>query len=768
MKKILLFSLAFFFSLFRCLAAGEPAWQIVVPGSPSPTEQTAAEELQSHIKLMTGEEFPILAETDTSIAGGHVIYIGATAFADAVLEKAHPESFQFDEIFIKSHNGNLVLTGHDRRGALYAVYTFLEEVCGFRWFTQEVTRVPSVPAFSFPEDLLISYAPKIHSREMYNPKAQDSLFSARNKGNGNVDSEHGGKISILNGVHSFFHLIPPEKYFAEHPDWFSEIDGKRVGEGTQLCLTNEEMRAELTKNVLQELRDNPGTKIIDISQNDRFMFCTCEKCRAVDEEEGSHAGTLIRFLNQVAADVEKEFPDVLVETLAYQYTRKPPKQVKPRHNLLIRLCSIECDFARPFTAPSNEEFFDDLSGWSKIASHLFLWDYVTNYEDYIGPHPNWRVLAPNIRTAVDHQALGIFEEGEGDDFCEMKNWVLMKLMWNPDLKTEELMADFCDTYYGKEATPHILNYWNVLLDRAQSSNVSVGCFYAHPWRWIDLPSLNAATLEMQLAEDAVQKASGVDSPEFFRLRKSRLALDSVWLRYYGYWQSEAERLGIPFEGPKDFETAAKLFSDFCIKAQMQGPSLEVRDHEGRIWFGEFPHGTFSLFPISFDADWTVSDVSRTEKDKLFLDNGSGRGISLYSRGDYVPTEITAEFMIEQNDPQKPAYFGLVFGADNQDEYSYICLDQKNVVVGSASLANPASETFHKPTPPAVKPCEYNKWHQLHMIFHKGFITLYIDNCSVFQWLPYPEPKKPNGKIGFLSENGSLSVRNLFFAGYDLK
>ncbi|MGI5830969.1 MAG: DUF4838 domain-containing protein [Thermoguttaceae bacterium] len=753
------------FCFCHFLTAEETSGRIVLPDTPSITEKTAARELQAHIKSMTGDEFAIVAESEQNGAGKGVLYVGATNHAASLLEKEHPQPFLFDEIFIKAVDGNLVLTGHPRRGALYAVYTFLEDVCGCRWFTAEVSRLPSLPALTFPEDLCISYAPKIHSREMYNPLAQDSLFSARNKGNGNIDAAHGGRISILNGVHTFDRYISPDKYFSEHPDWFSEIDGERVGENSQLCLTNDEMRAELTRNVLEQLRAHPGTTIVDISQNDRFEYCTCEKCRAVDEEEGSHAGTLIRFLNLVAADIEKEFPEVLVETLAYQYTRKPPKHVKPRDNLLIRLCTIECDFAHPLTAPSNAAFMDDLSGWSQIAPSLFIWDYVTNYEDYIGPHPNWRSLAPNIRTFVQAGAIGLFEEGEGDDFCEMKNWVLMKLMWNPDLDTETLMTEFCDTYYGKEATPYILAYWNILLDRAQNCGIPIGCFYAHAWRWIDLPTLDAATGQMQSAEDAVLDAYGFDSPEFARLRKSRMALDLVWLSYYGYWQKEAERLNIPFKGPADFKTAAKIFSDYGLSTNTQGPTINMPGTRGKNWFANFANGTYSLFSYPPNADWSFSEKTKIEGDLFRLDGTDGRAVILYTPKNYAPKEFVFDFCVRQTeDSSLPSYCGLVFGAENETRFSYIALDRDNVMVASAFPSDPASETFNKQSPPLAGPRDYDKWHTLHMTFHENYIALYINNTPVFRWLPYPEPKNPNGKIGFFAENGSVSIRNVFFAG----
>jgi hypothetical protein len=137
------------------------------------------------------------------------------------------------------------------------VYSFLQDVVGVRWWAPEDTFMPKKPTLVVPDDLTVSYAPQLISREMYHRKAQPTVFSARMKGNGFLTPEYGGAVRIINFVHSFYKYLPPEKYFDEHPDWYSEIDGKRKHERAQLCLTNEEMTRELIKNVLETLRKNP-------------------------------------------------------------------------------------------------------------------------------------------------------------------------------------------------------------------------------------------------------------------------------------------------------------------------------------------------------------------------------------------------------------------------------------------------------------------------------------------------------------------------------
>src|SRR5439155_23480073 len=137
--------------------------------------------------------------------------------------------------------------------------------------------------------------------------------------------------------------------------------------------------------------------IISVSQNDTFNNCQCQKCKAIDDAEGSPAATLLLFVNAVAEAIEKDSPQVRIDTLAYQYTRKPPKTIRPRHNVIVRLCSIECNFREPLDHQSNAAFLADLTEWSKICQRLYIWDYVTDFSHYINPHPNWFVLGPNLR-----------------------------------------------------------------------------------------------------------------------------------------------------------------------------------------------------------------------------------------------------------------------------------------------------------------------------------------------------------------------------------
>ena len=734
-------------------------WLICLPSEPSKTEQTAALELQSHIQQMTGDEIPIVNEP-SDLPSDHVLSVGNTLFAKAYLEKEHPAPFLFDEIFVRADGTNLIMAGHDRRGALYAVYTFLEEVCGCRWLTDDASVIPTSEELVFPPDLIISYAPKLISREVWHDLAKPSLFSARNKGNGIIDEDHGGRLDILNWVHTSYRYISPTRYFEHHPEWFSELNGERTYKDAQLCLTNDQMREELTKNFLEDLRAHPGTTMIDISQNDQFRFCTCEKCKAVNAEEGSPAGTLIRFLNQVAADVEKEFPDVSIETLAYQYTRTPPKLTRPRHNIVIRLCTIECDFGRPLADPNaslpNLEFMKDIEAWKPIAPQMLIWDYVTNYDDYIGPHPNWWSLAPNIRTFIDNGAVGVFEEGEGQDFCEMKNWVLLKLMWNPNLDTETLMNEFAEGYYGKEVAPLIMEYWRTLHARLLESGIELGCFRARSDQWLDLETLNKVTRIWRQAENVVNEVYGVDSPQAKRLLKSRTALDSVWLTRYQNLQITARRKNLPFEGPADFKTATNDFAQRCIEYGYEGPELHTVGEAGRKWFENLSENTVTPQPLALvPENWKVNDSAIVTSDALLLDGSNGRAVSIYEPSRFNAREISAEFFLESN----ATAFGVLFASDDDGRYSFLRLEPNAVSIGATS---PDIEKFRHDESGK----ERGVWHSIRLRFTEQFnlFALFVDGKCLYEWLFYPRPEQKTGKIGFFAENGTAKVRDVYVTG----
>ncbi|HNS19439.1 MAG TPA: DUF4838 domain-containing protein [Sedimentisphaerales bacterium] len=529
---------------------------IVVRADASEPERYAAQELANFLEQVTGAEFMAVTEV---VRPGPCIFVGPDAAKQADPQFS-TDGLGAEGIVLKTIGDNLILAGGRPRGTLYAVYTFLEDQLGCRWWSSTECTIPKKPTVSV-DKLDVRYIPPLEYRSPFWTDAFEGNWSARNKANGqshNLEVKHGGKHIYEGFVHTFFPLIPPEKYFADHPEWFSEIDGKRKHEHAQLCLTNEEMRQELVKNLKQNLRNNPEATIASVSQNDWHGNCQCAKCAAIEQEEGSPAGLMLRFLNAVAADIEQEFPNVALSTLAYQYTRKPPKITKPRPNVIVQLCSIECSFCKPLADERNKAFRDDIVGWSKISKRLYIWDYTTNFRHYILPHPNLRVLGPNVKFFADHNVTGIFEQGAytsyGAEMAELRAWVLAKLLWDPTRDGDALVNEFIEGYYGP-AAPSIKAYLKTMHDAVEASGDWLGCFEQHTARFLSFENLARGWQHLQAAEQAV-----AGDPDLrFRVQVAELPVMYTFIMRWKQMREDAKAAGAEWPMPETIKEACDQF-----------------------------------------------------------------------------------------------------------------------------------------------------------------------------------------------------------------
>ena len=443
---------------------GKTGYQIVVSAEASTSEQTAAKELQQYIQQVSGVELPITSDLKTS---GHSIIVGYNERIATLTGATKPE--KDDESFTYRTVGkDLLIWGGSQRGTMYGVFTFLERELGIHWLTPKCTVVPKLEEWKLSR-LDRTEHPFIGYRYSNYHVARDvPEWSAHTRENTKwyPATNDYGNIEAYYGAHTMEWLVPVQEFFATHPEYFCMRDGKRYDGYGQLCLSNPDVLEICKTRLAQRMREEPNYRIYSLSQNDNFRFCQCEKCAAIEQQYGGHSGLIVWFVNQVADAVKDEFPDKYIGTFAYQYSRQPPTGIKPRENVVIRLCSIECCFAHPLDAgcPQNEAFMRDLKGWADIAPHLFIWDYIVDYAQYMAPWPNFQVLGPNIKVFGENKAIGIFEEAQyqsaGAEFDEMKAWTVNQLLWNPEQDVDSLVNIFIDGYYGK-AAPRIMDYYRL-------------------------------------------------------------------------------------------------------------------------------------------------------------------------------------------------------------------------------------------------------------------------------------------------------------------
>ncbi len=487
------------------------AYRIAVARGATPAEEQASLELQELLEKSCGVRLDRIPY-DASLTGP-LFVVGPTAEGMGLCGVASLDAMKPDEIHLKTVGERLYLFGARPRATLYAVYEFLERSIGVKWLSPEATHIPllsggwEVPVWDY------CYAPSIYVRAVStSTNGGDPAFHSHMRGNGQYqpnDIRYGGfrDLAFLPWfVHTFQVLIPHELYFDEHPEWFSYRRGKffLIGAGrqrnSQLCISNPELRKEVVRRALEGLRSvNGEMRFLSISQNDNEDYCLCKKCTEMAEELGNVTDVYMTLVNEVAEAVEKEFPHVLVETLAYKFTRQPPKTVMPRDNVAVRLCTIEASSFHNLDDPEgpNHALYEDFEGWAPVAKQLLVWDYTIVFRKLWQPHPNWNTFAPNLRFFRDHGVISVYEQngsgpngGKAADLPELRSWVLSKLMWNPDQEVWTLIDEFLEPFYGPCA-PFVRKY---LQETCALADGKDGC-YTVTTKWLPDEVLQELWLE---------------------------------------------------------------------------------------------------------------------------------------------------------------------------------------------------------------------------------------------------------------------------------
>ena len=415
---------------------GHSPYVIVLAPDASAADTRGARDIQLYLRQMSGADLPILAENDGLPA--HAIVVGRSKHLDELGVKLDP-SLGVEGFVIKTVGDKIIIAGPGRRGTMYGCDTFLEKL-GVRFLTPKVTQVPKTPNVVVP-NIDDTEMPAFEYREPFFTEAFDKDWAARLKTNGahsKLDDTTGGKITYYPFVHTLDDLIP-QAVFATHPEYFPLVNGKRVGGYTQRCLTNPEVLKLSIESVERWMKEHPEAMIYSVSQNDCGGLCECDNCKAIIAKYGGQpSGLYIWFVNQVAEAIEKDHPDKLIDTLAYQFTEKAPTGIAPRANVRVRLCPISVCQAHPYeadTLPATQSFMKTLSDWGKLSPTLYIWHYNTNFGHYLAPFPDFEEFPADIRLYKRSGVKGVFFEGDysdggGGSDAELRSYVMAKMLWD--------------------------------------------------------------------------------------------------------------------------------------------------------------------------------------------------------------------------------------------------------------------------------------------------------------------------------------------------
>ncbi len=533
------------------MVSGLAALEVQLGTAPTLAEKTAAHELSAYLGRLTGT-VPMV-KTEDAAPADKALFVGDTAVARAAgIEVA---KLGEEEWIVRSVDQGVIVVGGRPRGTLYAAYHYLEDACGVRWWTPWEEFVPQLREVPLT-GLALAGKPGLAYRDIYMLYGRDGgRFAARcrlnREGDARIGADYGGcrDYGPPYHVHTFYKYIPPETYFADHPEYFSLINGKRQADRNQLCLSNPELRQLFITKLKAYIADSeakakeagtPAPVVYDISQNDWAGQCQCEACQAIVKREGdSEAGLLLDFINEIADAIRTDYPYVYIDTLAYQYTQKPPSTVRARDNVIIRLCDTRSNVTFPITDEENREFRDFLLAWGRVAKNLRIWDYAVTYAKPQGlPYPSADTYADDFRFYAGNQVEGVFTELEFPvkaDVRDYKVWLMAKLLENPAADPAALTRDFTDGFYGPAGT--LFRDYRALLRNSQNQKHA---YLAMGPGVSSFTFLDGDTvIQSQALFDQGETLLAGDETRLRRWRHARLSLDRAtcarWRNLVGDW-----------------------------------------------------------------------------------------------------------------------------------------------------------------------------------------------------------------------------------------
>jgi hypothetical protein len=449
--------------------------RIVIPANPTGIESYSAKVLQNYLLQISGAELEIVS--DQKSAKKNDIQLGR-------VNRKETSNIDFDKLeedgfIIRTQNRRLVIAGGSEKGTLYGVYSFLEKHLGCRKYTSRVTVVPRINSITVKqigdEEIPVFKYREVYYRDVFHQSYME-WHALDSHGFLGTESDWGS------WCHTIGSLVPPEKFAATNPEFYSMRKGKRTGDvfhdnRSDICYSSQGALDAASESLSRLIDVNPAPVYWSVSQMDNAEYCTCPDCQKAYDEQGATMGTILPFVNEVA----KRFPDKIISTLSYWYSTRPPKHIRPEKNVNIMLCNIGSPRHIPIEQ-GDSTFCSDLEAWAKIHDNFILWDYVIQFSNLLAPFPNLRTLQPNLQYLNKNGVVAMFEQANrdvGGEFSELKAYLLAKLLWNPYQDPQPIIDDFLEGYYG-EAGKYIRQYIDLMHDTMEKTNASLSIF-GSPW-----------------------------------------------------------------------------------------------------------------------------------------------------------------------------------------------------------------------------------------------------------------------------------------------
>lgn len=488
MKKLLLAATFFMFAfaLFADITITDKGISnhvIVIPDKCSGYVQSAVYDMQNILQQITGVKLPVKKESTVS-AGTLKISVGDTNFAKQHITFAKDASFE--EMAIKTLGKNIIITGKSDTGICFAIYDFLENQCGCRWYDNFNIKIPRKETLVV-RDVNMQRAPSFIFRRIFtmarNTKKGDKLGALRLKATYNsIPRRPMGRPSDVHSMYQYTKNWPKEKLYLLSKNPNGRRNAQKGTMGPNTCVTHPEAVAlykqQLRKFIEQDRADSRRNKTVpptlyNISINDcSDYFCYCDSCQKVVKKHGE-AGLLIHFINMLADDIAKDYPDIIIHTCAYSFTAPPPKtDIKARPNVAVELAHNSGNFYAPVAEDTKGKFAEDVKNWGSRTNMLGIWDYWIFYWDvFPAPYHNVHQIKKDLEFYHKNGVRTMRIESEGFDkvnFFNLKHWLGYKLMDDLNQDADALIAEYMNDYYGP-AAPEMKEFMDYVAERQKGS-----------------------------------------------------------------------------------------------------------------------------------------------------------------------------------------------------------------------------------------------------------------------------------------------------------
>ena len=524
----------------------------------------ALTELAEHLKAATGADFRAVPAAEAARLPRRIV-VGTNAPASSIVGATALASLRPDESLVVVKGRDVVLAGGSPRASLYAAYSFLENDVGCRWYARDLA--PCIPRHA---RLAVRKATRrerpAFSRRDSNYDPGVSRFALRNRF---LDPRPLGRIDPA--AHTFFFYIPPHapdpayawldnyppqrKLFETRPDFFSMTAASQRVDNLQLCFSNPDLRAVLTRQIDAVIRKSKHRDhgYIALDANDvPGRFCCCPACRQLEEKYDNVGGPLYDYLPELCAFLRKEHPGVLIKILAYrkEQTERPPRIGRLPDNVIVQFAPIDNNFTARLDHPTNLDSLNNLKRWREMAGTVWVWYYTNPYIVAGPPFVNLRCIADDIRIlraiGVDdvkyQQTTGACDHMRGLNCADLETWLVMKLNYDPDQDAERLIEEFAKHYYGRAGSlmSAYLAELESLRERMTAAlpNANVPSFpmftYVTPER----------VIRWEQAFDKMEALTAGDAETLRNVRTARITLDVAALTKWHEMAGRQPRLGL--------------------------------------------------------------------------------------------------------------------------------------------------------------------------------------------------------------------------------